>query len=81
MGWRYLVGGPAVCPPPADPDEGRVFSDPIAFAVTDASGAFVLDRPPGIYRIEVFSDDFSFRPSAMTLESPIQGITIVAEPL
>ena len=62
-----------------DPDAG--FSDPIAFTVTDTSGAFTIDRPPGAYQLEFFSDDFTFRPASLTLETPIEVIQIIAESL
>ncbi len=62
-----------------DPDAG--FGDPIAFTVTDADGAFSFDRPPGAYEIEFFSDDFAFRPDVVIVESPIEVITTVAEPV
>ncbi len=62
-----------------DPDAG--FADPIAFTVTDATGAFSFDRPPGAYQVEFFSDEFKFRPDFVRVESPIQVITTVAEPL
>ena len=62
-----------------DPDAG--FGDPIAFTGTDAAGAFLIERPAGAYRIEFFSDDFAFRPAMVEVESPIESIRIVAEPL
>lgn len=62
-----------------DPDAG--FGDPIAFASTDAEGAFSFDRPAGAYEVEFFSDDFAFRPDVVIVESPIEVITIVAEAL
>lgn len=62
-----------------DPDVG--FSDPIAFTVTDDSGAFSFDRPPGGYQIEFFSDDFEFRPASVALETPIEVVQVLAEPL
>lgn len=61
-----------------DPDAG--FSDPIAFTTTDGDGAFALERPAGAYRLEFFSDDLSFRPAVMDLESPIESIRVIAEP-
>ena len=62
-----------------DPDAG--FSDPIAFTLTDESGAFSINRPAGGYQLEFFSDDFTFRPAAVTLETPIEVVQIIAEPL
>lgn len=62
-----------------DPDAG--FGAPIAFTTTDANGAFSFDRPPGAYEVEFFSDEFAFRPDLIIVESPIEVITIVAEPL
>lgn len=62
-----------------DPDAG--FSDPIAFTTTDADGAFSIDRPAGGYRVEFFSDDSSFRPPVMDLETPVDVIQVIAEPL
>lgn len=61
-----------------DPDTG--FSDPIAFTITDSSGAFTLDRPAGGYKIEFFSDTHSFRPAEIVVETPIGIITSIAEP-
>lgn len=65
--------------PTNDPDSG--FGDPIAFANTDALGNFTIDRPPGAYQLEFFSDDFEFRPAAVALETPIEVVQIIAEPL
>jgi hypothetical protein len=62
-----------------DPDSG--FSDPIAFSLTGADGAFNLNRPPGGYRMEFFSDEFSFRPAIVDVETPLSTVLIVAEPL
>lgn len=62
-----------------DPDAG--FSDPIAFTSTDESGAFSINRPAGGYQLEFFSDDLTFRPAAVTLETPIEVVQIIAEPL
>ncbi len=62
-----------------DPDAG--FGAPIAFTTTDANGAFSFDRPPGAYEVEFFSDEFAFRPDAIIVESPIEVIAVVAEPL
>ena len=65
--------------PSNDPDAG--FGEPIDFTETDAAGEFSFDRPPGAYRIEFFSDDFSFRPATIDVESPLDVILTVAEPL
>ncbi|NOT01734.1 MAG: carboxypeptidase regulatory-like domain-containing protein [Phycisphaerales bacterium] len=62
-----------------DPDSG--FSGPIGFATTDADGAFSFDRPPGAYLVEFFSDEFAFRPPEVFIESPIERIVVVAEPI
>jgi len=63
-----------------DPDSG-FSNDPIDFTMTDSSGVFRFERPPGIYQIECFSDHFGFRPSAVEIESPLETIWIIAEPL
>jgi hypothetical protein len=65
--------------PANDPDAG--FGDPIAFTITGDDGIFSIDRPAGAYRIEFFSDDFSFRPAIMDLETPITVIRVIVEPL
>ena len=65
--------------PDNDPDAG--YGDPIAYATTDTSGAFTFDRPPGVYEVEVFCDDFAFRPSIVEVESPLETIWIIAEPI
>ena len=65
--------------PANDPDAG--FGLPIAVTTTDADGAFEFHRPPGAYRIEFFSDDFEFRPGAIEVETPIEVIRAVAEPI
>ncbi len=57
------------------------FSQPIAFTLTDETGNFTFDRPPGAYQVEFFSDDFAFRPDSVPVESPIETITIIADPL
>ena len=62
-----------------DPDSG--FGDPIAFATTDADGAFEFQRPAGAYLVEFFSDDLLFRPDQILVESPLQVINVVAEPV
>ena len=65
--------------PTNDPDAG--FGLPIAVATTDAGGGFAFRRPPGAYRIDFFSDDFAFRPGAIDVETPIDVILVVAEPI
>lgn len=65
--------------PGNDPDAG--WSDPIAVTKTDAQGAFAIDRPAGAYRVEVFADEYLFRPVVVDVETPLQNITIIAEPL
>ncbi len=62
-----------------NPDSG--FGDPIAFATTDADGAFEFRRPAGAYLVEFFSDDLLFRPDQILVESPLQVINVVAEPV
>lgn len=61
-----------------DPDAG--WSDPIAVTKTDATGAFSIDRPAGVYRVEVFADGYLFRPTVVDVETPLEQITILAEP-
>lgn len=65
--------------PDNDPDAG--YGDPIMYTITDASGEFSFERPPGVYQIQVFSDEFAFRPSIVEVESPLENVWIVAEPL
>ena len=65
--------------PNNDPDAD--WSLPIAVTKTDAHGAFVIDRPAGAYRIEVFADEYAFRPVVVDVETPQQDVTIIAEPL
>ena len=64
--------------PANDPDTG--WSDPIAVTKTDATGTFQIDRPAGAYRVEAFADGYLFRPPWVDLETPLQQITILAEP-
>lgn len=61
-----------------DPDAG--WSDPIAVTKTDATGAFSINRPAGVYRVEVFADGYLFRPTVVDVETPLEQITILAEP-
>lgn len=61
-----------------DPDSG--YSDPIAVTKTDAAGRFRLDRPAGVYRVEVFQDGYLFRPDVMDVETPLSEMVFVAEP-
>lgn len=61
-----------------DPDAG--FGEPIAFTTSDQDGAFSFDRPAGVYRVEVFSDDFLFRPVTVDVESPAGALVFIAEP-
>lgn len=65
--------------PTNDPDSD--FSGPIAFATSGADGEFTFDRPPGAYLVEFFSDAFAFRPPEVFIESPIERIAVVAEPI
>jgi len=62
-----------------DPDAG--FGDPIAVTFTDANGEYRFDRPAGAYQVELFSDDFLFRPVVVTLETPSNVIDVIAEPV
>ncbi|MBN1492337.1 MAG: hypothetical protein JXA69_20660 [Phycisphaerae bacterium] len=64
--------------PNNDPDSG--FSEPIDYVVTDATGAFTFDRPPGTYQLEFFSDEYAFRPYLVEVESPVSTIAVIAEP-
>ncbi len=64
--------------PTNDPDSD--YSDPIDYTITDADGAFAFERPPGVYRVEFFSDVVAFRPGSVEVESPIEIIEILAEP-
>ncbi len=65
--------------PANDPDAG--YGDPIDFTTTDASGAFVFDRPAGVYQVEFFSDAYAFGPAAVEVETPLETIWVLAEPL
>jgi len=65
--------------PNNDPDAG--YGDPIDVTATDVDGRFSFDRPGGAYRIEVFSDDFLFRPPTTDVESPLDTLLFIAEPL
>jgi hypothetical protein len=62
-----------------DPDSG--YGDPIAVTRTDESGRFQIDRPAGVYQLELFSDEFAFRPAIMEIETPLEEIQALAEPL
>ncbi len=62
-----------------DPDAG--FGEPIAVTATDAIGEFAFARPAGAYRVELFSDNFAFRPAIIDLETPSERIIVIAEPL
>jgi hypothetical protein len=64
--------------PANDPDSG--FGEPIDFVLTDANGAFQFDRPPGAYRVEVFSDDLVFQPASVDVEVPQSSLVFIAEP-
>lgn len=57
------------------------YGEPIAFTVTDASGAFSIERPAGVYQLEFFSDAYAFRPGILRVETPLDEITVLAEPL
>ena len=62
-----------------DPNAG--FSDPIDVRFTDEAGAFGFDRPAGAYMVELFSDDYAFRPAFHVLETPAAAILVTAEPI
>ncbi len=62
-----------------DPDVG--FSDPIDFTTTDADGRYAFNRPPGAYLVEFFSDDLLFRPEAVNVETPLEIVSVIAEPI
>ena len=62
-----------------DPDAG--FAEPIAVTETGANGGFSFSRPAGAYRVEAFADDLLFRPSAVDVETPVDEVTIIAEPI
>jgi hypothetical protein len=62
-----------------DPDAG--YGDPIDYTVTDGSGYFAFQRPPGVYQVEFFSDDYAFAPATVEVESPLSTIGVLAEPL
>jgi hypothetical protein len=61
-----------------DPDAG--FGDPIDLATTGQDGTFRFARPPGAYRVEAFSDNFTLRPVSTDVESPTDALLIIAEP-
>jgi len=75
--FRRMADDRELCP---EEQNFTCFGDPIDVAITDASGAFRFDQPPGAYRVEVFADDFLFRPDRILIESPIDNVTFVAEP-
>ncbi|MHC5109779.1 MAG: carboxypeptidase-like regulatory domain-containing protein [Planctomycetota bacterium] len=60
-----------------DPDSG--FGEPVAFTTTDEDGAFAIDRPAGVYRVEFFADGFLFRPVFMDVEVPAGSLISIAE--
>ncbi len=62
-----------------DPDAG--YGDPIDYRVTDESGYFQFDRPPGVYQLEFFSDDYAFAPATVEVETPLSTIAVLADPL
>ncbi len=57
------------------------YGDVIDFAETDADGYFTLNRPAGVYQLLFASDDHAFRPGIMEIETPLEDIRILAEPL
>lgn len=62
-----------------DPDAG--YGDPIDYRITDESGYFQFDRPPGVYQLEFFSDDYAFAPATVEVETPLSTIGVLADPL
>lgn len=64
--------------PSNDPDVA--WSAPIALTLTDANGGFQIDRPAGVYRVEAFADGFLFSPPWVDVETPLQQITLLAQP-
>jgi len=68
------------CQDPND-DPDAEWSLPIAVTITDSTGSFAFDRPTGAYRVEVISEDYAFQPIVVDVESPLDDIKIVAEPL
>jgi len=67
----------------ADPSNGpdAGCSEPIAYTYTDTNGRFTFDRPPGAYRVEFLSDDYLFRPAIIDVESPLEIIQTIVEPM
>lgn len=65
--------------PSREGDSG--YSEVLDFAETDADGRFVLYRPAGIFELLFASDDFAFRPGVMDIETPLDDIHVLAEPL
>lgn len=65
----------------ADNPDDAGYSDPIDFTITDDDGRFSIPRPPGTYRLEFFSDDYAFRPGEMNIETPLDDIRVLVEPL
>ncbi len=63
-----------------DEPVGLCYSGPVALCRTANDGRFEFIRPPGAYRVEVFQDGFQFRPCSVIVESPLDNITIIAEP-
>lgn len=57
------------------------YSEVLDFAETDAQGRFTLDRPAGVYELRFASDDYAFRPGIIHIETPLDDISVLAEPL
>jgi len=57
------------------------YGDPIAYTITGDDGFFQIDRPAGVYQLEFFSDEYAFRPGILRVETPLDEITVLAEPL
>jgi len=65
--------------PSREADAG--YSEVFDFAESDAAGRFVLNRPAGIYQLVFASDGFAFRPEIINIETPLEDIQVLAEPL
>lgn len=66
-----------------DPDnaDDTGYGGPIAYDVTGTNGSFSIDRPAGVYRIELYGDGYAFRPAIIDVETPQQSMILLAEPV